>query len=198
MTRRHVITIARILAAGLLAACAVTAASAESAAPSAADTHSFPTRRSSDLWITGLAMREDRRAPRSADDERPGERPVYRVERDLLLTGIGRQGDRFTAFVEDLRSGATQRLVTGDDVGDGRIDAIALDHLVYVEGDSRLRIEIGQTLAGDGGSTASNGGPSAEPAGTSTAPGTSGLDPEDEQAILERLRQQRKKELNPQ
>ena len=197
MTRRHVITIARILAAGLLAACAVTAASAESAAPSAADGDDRAWERYEAIVDNNIFLK-DRRAPRSADDERPGERPVYRVERDLLLTGIGRQGDRFTAFVEDLRSGATQRLVTGDDVGDGRNDAIALDHLVYVEGDSRLRIEIGQTLAGDGGSTASNGGPSAEPAGTSTAPGTSGLDPEDEQAILERLRQQRKKELNPQ
>lgn len=135
------------------------------------------------------------RRPDSGADNGPQERPVYHVERDLLLTGISRRGDRYTAFIEDLRSNTTTRVAVGERAGEGTVTSIELDHLVFSQGEVTRRIEVGQTLAGDGKSASGSSAPGTSTPAGDPPTGTTGLDPDDEKAILERLRQQRMKEL---
>lgn len=105
-----------------------------------------------------LQSRRPARTTRTAE-ERPPEprqetRPVVREQpnpgRDFALRGVAVNGDKRTAFLEDMRSKSAIPVNVGDLVAGSRIVAIELD---YIEIESRQqqqrsRIEVGQDLTG--------------------------------------------------
>ena len=127
--------------------------------------------------------------------------PTYPPEHFLVLKGIVRQGNAYTAFFEDTRARATSTAVVGGQMAQGRIVRIALDHVEY-EKDGRItKVEMGKTLEGTVSTGASTPAPPAPPAATGSAssetkPAAPAAGSEDERAILERLRQRREAELN--
>lgn len=76
------------------------------------------------------------------------EAPPPPLERSFVLTGIVSEREVHTAFVEDVRSGATSKVKAGDAVARGRVAEVGLDHLVYDADGRKARIELGQDLAG--------------------------------------------------
>lgn len=88
--------------------------------------------------------RTDRRLPtRSAAAE-----SAMDADRQVVLTGITKQGDEFVAFFENLRTGKTLRAPAGTTVGAGTLKAIGLNDVAYERGGKTARITIGYSLAG--------------------------------------------------
>jgi len=129
--------------------------------------------------------------------------PAYVPERSIVLTGIVRQDEEYVAFLEDTRTGVTSRVRADEAVARGRIAEIGLGYITYETGEQRVRVEVGRTLGGDlrvQGATSApavTGEPAVEAASEET-PAAVGAGTGGESAILERLRQQRQKELNKQ
>ena len=167
------------------------------------------------------------RVPTQASNLPPWPPLIFRPESNLVLTGIVCQSGKHIAFLENTRTGITSRLALGDPVAGGRITQIALDYVLYESNGERTAIEVGHNLDGGLASqTSAPAGaedvgllplpskPStpaqtlppnptaAPPAGLGQAaavpPATGGASPEDESAVLERLRQRRQKELSEQ
>ena len=94
----------------------------------------------------------DRRLPRT--DRRSPTRPeaaadaARDADRQVVLTGITRQGDEFVAFFENLRTGKTLRVPAGAAVGAGTLRTIGLNAVQYERGGETARITIGYSLAG--------------------------------------------------
>lgn len=113
----------------------------------------------------------------------------------LSLTGVTKEGEAATAFIEDRRSNATTFYHVGDAIADGKITAINLDSIEYVTAAGKtVRVDLGQALeAGPTysvSSSSSSYAPSGVSSGTSSAPASSG----ESNDILERLRQKRLQE----
>ena len=133
------------------------------------------------IFLKDRAQRESRRSTRPTT-------PAYRPERNLLLTGAARQGERCVAFIEDIRTGAVTRVAANDMVLGGRITEITLDHLVYEKDDRKITVPIGKNFGGDANEAAG----AYEAAESESAPPSL---PGDAAGVIERLRQQRLKEL---
>jgi len=167
------------------------------------------------------------RSPSPASSLPQWPQSASRPERDLVLTGIVRQRGEHIAFLENARTGVTFRLRLGDPVAAGRLTRIALDHVVYQSSGKSAAIEVGHNLDGGLASQtwaqepaegpglppfpSSPGSPSQTPPleptaapdatlgrAAAAAPDADGPGTEDESAVLERLRQQRQKELSEQ
>jgi hypothetical protein len=108
-------------------------------------------------------------------------------ERFLLLTGVVKQGEEWTAFLEDARTGSIKKLHVGDPVLGGRVAAITMDSIDYEKDGGVARVAMGGNL--EGGSSTRSSGPATS--STTSAP-TRAAEPSD---ILERLRQRRQREL---
>ncbi len=112
-------------------------------------------------------------------------------ERFVVLTGIAGRGDRYVAFLENIRTGATIAARDGDALLEGRIKSVTLDMIEYQKDDHVEVVGIGGTLeGGKAGATGSALSPSGTSA-TDQAPVAGSAEAE----ILERLRQKREKEL---
>jgi len=109
-------------------------------------------------------------------------------ERFIVLTGVARRGAEHVAFLEDARTGNTKAVKVGDNVLEGRIRNMTLDMIEYEKGEETVTIGIGGNL--EGSKASATGGESyRSDAGDAPVAGT------EEAEILERLRQQREKEL---
>ncbi len=129
--------------------------------------------------------------------------PVYRPERYIILTGIAREGEEYIAFLEDTRSGVTSRVRADGPAAEGRIVRIELDHIEYQNDGQTVKIELGNSLGGalprgaDAPESSVMTGSEGDTSVGTTLP-SAGAGTDDHRAILERLRQRRKKELNEQ
>ncbi len=125
--------------------------------------------------------------------------PAPRPERYIVLRGIVQQGKEHIAFLEDTRTGTTTKARLGDSVAQGQVGNITLDCVEYESNGQTAKIEVGQNLEGGvspppiphevfdtvGASEVPAAG---TPEGGATVSG-------DEAAILERLREKRRKEV---
>ena len=144
--------------------------------------------------------------PQAADDAQPT--GVELVEQAyFVLVGVSIIGDRPTAFLEDRRTGAMHTVHEGDTLADRRIAAITVDRLTVTptddEADSKLTvIELGRALTGQIPALSTRSGQSmlgATDRGPSSPSASAGPEADSPavQSILERLRQQRRQELEP-
>jgi hypothetical protein len=152
--------------------------------------------------------------------------PIPRPEHDIVLVGTLRQHGVASAFLENTRTDGTFRVTVGDPVAEGRIMRIGLDSVLYESGGRGVVIEVGHALDGELPSRtpsptpagisglpplpagrnapepaqADRGArqPAAAPTPTTSPPAAVNASSEDENAILQRLRQQREKELKGQ
>ena len=108
-------------------------------------------------------------------------------ERSVVLTGVVKQGEECTAFLEDARTGTVSKVRVGDSVLEGRVAAITMDSIDYEKDGRVAHVAMGGNLEG-GGSARSAGAASS----TTTSAPTGTAEPSD---ILERLRQRRQREL---
>ncbi len=135
----------------------------------------------------------------------PGESvplPPPAPERYVVLTGIVKQGGEYTAFLEDIRTGVTDKAKIGDAVIKGRVKNVALDRIeIEYEKDARTTvIHVGMNLEGGESITATAYLPSPDTGSFDLAPAAAAgsgakLGQEAEDEVLERLRQRREKEL---
>ena len=123
-----------------------------------------------------------------------------RPEALVVLTGIVLQGDERVAFLEDTMTGATVKVRAGDQVAAGRLKNITLDYVEYEIGGRTEKIRIGRSLRRAPPASmparapyAAASRPTKAPAAAVSAPPTTGKS--SAEAILERLRQRRQKEL---
>ena len=142
-------------------------------------------------------------------EREPAETTVApKPERYQVLAGVVQQGDEFIAFIEDSRGG-TKAVRSGDEIAEGRVKTINLASIRFEQDGKTTTIKIGDSLQGgprprftkdatrasgtakDATKAAGSATPSAKPA---AKPATS----DSQAAILERLRQRRKKELGDQ
>ena len=112
-------------------------------------------------------------------------------ERYLLLRGVLKQGEEWTAILEDARTGSVTKAHVGDGVLEGRVTGITMDSIDYEKDGRAAHVALGQNLEG-GGSARTAGATSAPAAGAAAgaATGTAG-----QADILEQLRQRRQREL---
>ena len=131
---------------------------------------------------------------------------VARTEESyLVLRGVVRENDMFTAFVEDSRTGSVQRVREGEAVGGGTLAAATLDFVSYRLGESDTRIEIGRTLGGEIPETSSSSSSGDDYyystqgdfdyQQTTSTVGTTVVSDDEAKDILQRLKERRKKEL---
>jgi hypothetical protein len=92
-----------------------------------------------------------------------------RPEMSFVLTGLALQEGRHVAFLENLRTGATERVVQGTSIALGRIVRVEVDFLEYEADGRRTRVEIGRNLTGQVASSYT--GPVTLPSSPSTQPG---------------------------
>lgn len=124
-----------------------------------------------------------------------------RVEPEVFLVGIARQGDEYIAVVEDRRARTTSRYKVGEETPQGRIAAITIDHVVFEKNEGATEVNVGARLASvsPAGVQAeqtveeAGSGSSAEAADQARPSDASGGDAG---SILERMRQRRQRELN--
>jgi hypothetical protein len=117
--------------------------------------------------------------------------PPTPPERYMLLTGVAKEGDVCTAFLEDTRTNAVSKVHVGDTVLAGRVAAITMDAIDYDSNGRVARIAVGGNLGGGTGRVAP---PAAAPAAGSAAPAAGSASPAPGGAaepsdVLERLRQ---------
>ena len=123
----------------------------------------------------------------------------------LVLRGITKKADRFVAFIEDSRTGKMKQAMKGEEIGDGKIEDITIDFVEYKLKDKVVKIKTGMSMEGQVTGTASVAGSSGFVAsqkqslpdyssdtktGVQSSPAA-----EDSNAILQRLKERRKKEL---
>jgi len=121
-----------------------------------------------------------------------GPRPPAQVRTTIVLTGVVKRGDVFTAFLEDVVTNETRKVQVGEAVDGGKVTKIEIDHIDYEKGGKTTKVEIGADLTGDGSfSAAETAAPGAAPGGKGVSRPTS----DEEAAILQRLRERRRREL---
>ncbi len=131
---------------------------------------------------------------------------VVRTEESyLVLRGLVREDDVFTAFIEDSRTGMVKRIRDGEAVGGGILSAAGLDSVSYRLGEKDARIEIGRTLEGEIPETAASSyyeddyyyptQESFDYQQTTSTVDTTVVSDDEAKDILQRLKERRKKEL---
>ncbi len=143
------------------------------------------------MLITRNIFLQDRRRAR---ETRPAStRPSVRSEENgLVLTGVGQIGPDRTAFFEDLGTGQTKRVSTGQALYKGKVVMVTLEGVEYEQDGAVHRIAIGQDLSG-AAAVLSGPGATTRPGDGSAAGGaTSGANAD---PVLERLRQRRAQEM---
>ena len=119
--------------------------------------------------------------------------PVLSPQQQVVLLGVLCPDEQFVAFAENRVTRQVLILHPGDEVAGGRVAAITLDSVAFVQGSKELVIRVGQNLAGETvapGVGAFAGTTSSGTTSSSTPPAS----PE-QAAILERLRQQRRQQV---
>lgn len=123
--------------------------------------------------------------------------PAPRPERYIALRGIAKEGSDFVAFLEDVRTGETSVLRTGDAIASVRLSGITRDSIECESGDTTRSVAVGQTLEGEASSpvalhelTEALG--SSGPASPETSSGAASAT--EDATVLERLRQRRQSE----
>jgi hypothetical protein len=79
------------------------------------------------------------------------------AESAITLRGVMQWGRGLVAFVENTASGDSRLVHVGDAVGHGKISAIDLRYVEYIEGKRAKRIAVGQTFNGESSNVAVNG-----------------------------------------
>lgn len=160
------------------------------------------------LWERNIFSQD--RAPRREPTQRyTRPAPVYRPERDVVLRGVSQMDGRWVAFIENTRSGGTQRVRAGGQVARGRIKSVALDRIEYEAEGKIVEVAIGQTLEGSSSQPLvtyepyepGEEGPeeAAVPGDTevSAGPASPAGDPDEEGlSLIERMRRRREQELS--
>ncbi|MBN2372220.1 hypothetical protein JXL19_00325 [bacterium] len=121
----------------------------------------------------------------------------------LILRGIARKTDQYVAFVEDSRSSEMKQVYRGDKIGNGEITAISIDFLTYELEGNAIKVKTGMAFEGKAAGTipgSFQGFGSSQKNFMNFSPGAqveSQAAPQDESsnAILQRLKERRKKEL---
>ena len=149
------------------------------------------------LVVTRNIFVRERGSRRADDASQRTPAPASRPERYIALRGIVSEGAEFVAFLEDVRTGATSVLRTGDAIASARLSTITRDYIECESDDGTRRVEVGQTLEGEASSPValheltealgSAGPPSAETSSGATSVA-------EDAAVLERLRQRRQSE----
>jgi hypothetical protein len=113
-------------------------------------------------------------ARRLSEQERAQRRQI------LVLTGVVEEARQYIAFIENTRTGETERHAAGDSLVQGKVVKIDFDSIVYDNGNGQpIRIEVGMNLDGhlpefssysSGSSSGNNLGYSSNSAGATTAP----------------------------
>ena len=70
------------------------------------------------------------------------------VEESFVFKGVMQNGDRFTAFLEDVSSKKVIEAAAGDAIAHGRIKNVDLDSIEYEATGKSLRVQVGQNLMG--------------------------------------------------
>ena len=70
------------------------------------------------------------------------------VEESFVFKGVMQNGDRFTAFLEDVSSKKVIEASAGDAIALGRIKNVDLDSIEYEATGKSLRVQVGQNLMG--------------------------------------------------
>jgi hypothetical protein len=121
----------------------------------------------------------------------------------LVLRGITKLGDSFTAFIEDTRSMEVRQVKEGAVIAGGKVSEINIDFLIYESGGKNITVKMGMAMEGhetSGISGRTSGGGISQSQGLfsfssdkSTKNNSSVSD--DKKSILQRLKERRKKEL---
>jgi hypothetical protein len=146
-------------------------------------------------------------ARRLSDLERAQRRQI------LVLTGVVEEGRQLVAFIENTRTGETERHAAGDSLVQGKVLKIDFDAILYdnAAGGQPIRVEVGMNLDGrlpdfgsssyssysSGRSSGNNSSSSGNSAGATTAPAATPSEPAPPGSagdIAERLRQRRLQE----
>ncbi|MFC1764532.1 hypothetical protein ACFL6U_21000 [Planctomycetota bacterium] len=129
------------------------------------------------------------------------ERPLYVAtpESTIVLKGVVKDNNQFVAFFEDTRSYSILRIRVGMDVARGKVEALTLDHVVFVHDGKTRIVTVGQNLEGAYGSGNiglaevmewSENTSSSEPTGSSSDPSSAGASD-----ILKQLMERRRQQL---
>ena len=70
------------------------------------------------------------------------------VEESFVFKGVMQNGDRFTAFLEDVSTKKVIEAAAGDAIAHGRIKNVDLDSIEYEATGKSLRVQVGQNLMG--------------------------------------------------
>jgi len=147
-------------------------------------------------------------------NRKPDTRPVLSESRQLpvveqkeesylILRGIARRSDQFVAFVEDSRSSEMKLVHKGEKIGNGKIKVISIDFLTYELEGNAIKVKTGMALEGKAAETMPGNFPGFGASQQNFMNFSSGSQtdvqaaPQDESsnAILQRLKERRKKEL---
>ncbi len=124
-------------------------------------------------------------------------------ENCLILRGITKKADGFTAFIEDSRTNRIKQVLKGEEIGNGKIADITIDFVTYKLGGKAVKVKTGMSMAGQAAgmmpARVSESGIPQEPdfltySSVSETDVQAPMD-EDSNAILQRLKERRKKEL---
>ena len=112
-----------------------------------------------------------RTSPRPAGNTR-------RPEESYALTGVAIQEGRRVAFVENRSTNATQRLLAGASILDGKIVEVGLDSVEFESAGRRIQVRVGRNFLGDVfAASALPATSSTSPTGSTTAPANPGASP---------------------
>lgn len=127
-----------------------------------------------------------------------------KAESYLILRGITQKADHLVAFIEDSRTNRIKQIHEGEKIGNGKITDITIDFVTYKVKDSDIKVKTGMSMGGqDAGMTRINASGSGRPQQQKFMDISSDLktdkpaaqQDEDTNAILQRLKERRKKEL---
>ena len=114
----------------------------------------------------------------------------------FVLTGTAQRGQEGIAFVEDIRSGQTVKVRTGDPIGKGKLIRITLDHAEYECEGKTTRIEIGNTFTGITAPQVSTVTAVPPEPGISADPSRSAHETDaDKAAVIEQMRKRREQQM---
>ena len=121
----------------------------------------------------------------------------------LILRGITKLGNSFTAFIEDSRTMNVMQVKKGAAVAGGKVAEINLDFLTYEDEGKSITVKMGMTMEGAEAAGISGGASVtgfSQPQSnftfsSTTVSNTDSTSAEDKKSILERLKERRKKEL---
>ncbi len=121
----------------------------------------------------------------------------------LILRGITKLSNSFTAFIEDSRTMNVMQVKKGAAVAGGKIAEINLDYLTYEDEGKSITVKMGMTMEGAEAAGISGGASVtgfSQPQNnftfsSTTSSNTDSTSADDKKSILERLKERRKKEL---